>query len=395
MSDTLADLSTAGVAVWLDDLSRERLHSGSLAELVRTHSVVGVTTNPSTFQKAIADGAAYDEQVRDLALRGTDVGEAVRALTTYDVRWACDVLHPAYDASDGVDGRVSIEVDPRISGDSARTVAEAKALWWLVDRPNLYIKIPATEAGLPAITQTLALGISVNVTLIFSLDRYDAVMDAFFSGLEQAQEAGHDLTRLGSVASFFVSRVDTEVDAQLAKSGHEDLRGQAAIANARLAYQHYEKAFGTDRWKALAAAGARPQRPLWASTGVKDPSYDDTRYVVELVAPGTVNTMPEATLDAVADHGRLHGDTVTGGYAEAQTQLDGLRAAGIDYDAVVQTLEEQGVQKFEDAWGGLIESVTDQLGKAGADVAADGSTTPAGDGPAAADRGGSERGASR
>jgi transaldolase len=390
MSDALADLSAAGVAVWLDDLSRERLRTGNLDELVKNKHVVGVTTNPSIFQKALSEGAAYDEQLRDLALRGTDVGEAVRALTTYDVRWACDVLRAAYDASDGVDGRVSIEVDPRIAHDSDRTVAEAKALWWLVDRPNLFIKIPATLEGLPAITKTLAEGISVNVTLIFSLDRYDKVMEAFLAGLEQAKKNGHDLSVMGSVASFFVSRVDTEIDKRLEKSGGPaELRGLAGIANARLAYQHYEKVFGSDRWKALAKAGAKPQRPLWASTGVKDPAYDDTQYVVELVAPGTVNTMPEATLDAVADHGVIRGDTVTSSYADAQKVLDGLGKAGIDYDDVVELLEVEGVQKFEDAWNELIESVTANLEKAGADVDGKGSASPAGSGPAAASRKGS------
>lgn len=381
----LADLSAAGVAVWLDDLSRERLRSGNLAELVREKSVVGVTTNPSIFQAALSDGAAYDDQVADLALRGTDVAEAVRMLTTYDVRWACDVLSEVHDRTDGVDGRVSIEVDPRVAHDTERTVAEAKALWWLVDRPNLFIKIPATLKGLPAITQVLAEGISVNVTLIFSLDRYDAVMEAFLAGMEQAQANGHDLSRIGSVASFFVSRVDSEIDKRLG-DGH-DLRGTAAIANARLAYQHYEAVFSSDRWKKLEQAGAHPQRPLWASTGVKDPAYDDTQYVVELVAPGTVNTMPEKTMNAVADHGVVRGDTVTGAYAAAQQVLDDLKAAGIDYDDVVQQLEVEGVQKFEDSWDELIASVTEQLEKAGADVAADGATDPAGDGQAAASTG--------
>ncbi len=381
-TNALADLSAAGVAVWLDDLSRSRLSTGNLAELIATQSVVGVTTNPSIFQKALSDGAAYDDQVRDLALRGTDVGEAVRALTTYDVRWACDVMREVYDRSDGVDGRVSIEVDPRIAHDAERTVAEAKALWWLVDRPNLYIKIPATKAGLPAITAVLAEGISVNVTLIFSLERYDAVMDAFLAGLEQAKENGHDLSRMGSVASFFVSRVDTEIDKQL--PADSPLRGQAAIANARLAYSHYEGVFSGDRWKALEADGAQRQRPLWASTGVKDPAYDDTQYVVELVAPGTVNTMPEATLQAVADHGVVRGDTVTGTYDDAQKVLDDLAQAGISYDDVVETLEREGVAKFEEAWNALIESVTEQLEKAGADVMPAGAARPAGDGPAAA-----------
>ncbi|MCU1693903.1 MAG: transaldolase, partial [Frankiales bacterium] len=344
-------------------------------------------TNPSIFQAALSDGAAYDEQVRDLALRGTDVGEAVRALTTYDVRWACDVLQPAAERTGGVDGRVSIEVDPRISHDADRTVAEAKALWWLVDRPNLYLKIPATREGLDAITRTLAAGISVNVTLIFSLERYDAVMEAFFAGLEQAKENGHDLAAIGSVASFFVSRVDTEIDERLGE-GHV-LRSKAALANARLAYAHYEKAFASDRWKALADAGAKPQRPLWASTGVKDPSLDDTLYVVELVAPGTVNTMPEKTMQATFDHGTVRGDTITSTYAQAQQVLDDLKAAGVDYDDVVQKLEDEGLTKFEQAWGDLIESVTAQLEKAGADVGSDGGTSPAGDGPAAASREGS------
>jgi transaldolase len=394
MSDALAELSAAGVAVWLDDLSRERLRSGNLQHLIDDKHVVGVTTNPTIFQKAISAGDAYDEQTAELALRGVDVGEAVRTLTTYDVRWACDVLRPAYDRTGTVDGRVSIEVDPRLAHDTARTVAEAKALWWLVDRPNTFIKIPATLEGLPAITETLAAGISVNVTLIFSLHRYDQVMDAFLAGMEQAKANGHDLATLGSVASFFVSRNDTETDKRLDKLGSEEakaLRGTAAIANARLAYQHYENVFGGDRWKALAGAGARPQRPLWASTGVKDPAYDDTRYVVELVAPGVVNTMPEATLDAVADHGVIRGDTITPHYGEAKQTLDRLAALGVDYDDVVQTLEDEGVKKFEDAWHELTEQITSALTDAGAEVSPDGSTTPAGQGPAAASRDASGR----
>ena len=362
MTDHLADLSAAGVAVWLDDLSRERLRSGSLADLVSTKHVVGVTTNPTIFQKALAEGAAYDEQVRDLARRGVDLGEAVRALTTYDVRWACDVLRLRYDASDGIDGRVSIEVDPRLAADTELTIAEAKALWWLVDRPNLFIKIPATLEGLPAITATLAAGISVNVTLIVGIERYRAVMDAFLAGLEQAKANGHDLATIGSVASFFVSRVDTEIDKRLG-SDHP-LRGKAAIANARLAYQAYEEVFAGARWKALEAAGAKPQRPLWASTGVKDPAYPDTMYVVELVAPGTVNTMPEATLTAVADHGAIRGDTISGSYTDARQVFDDLKAAGIDIDDVTDVLEKEGVTKFEDSWSELAESLTESLAKA-------------------------------
>jgi transaldolase len=361
---TLKELSEAGVSIWLDDLSRQRLATGTLAELVRDRNVVGVTTNPSIFQKSISGSEIYDEQIRDLSRRGVDVGEALRAITTYDVRWACDVLRPCYDASDGVDGRVSIEVDPSLAHETERTVAEARALWWLVDRPNMYVKIPGTKAGLPAISQCLAEGISINVTLIFSLTRYGEVIDAFLDGMERARAAGHDLSRLGSVASFFVSRVDTEVDMRLDKIGSAEakaLRGQAAIANARLAYELYEQKFGTDRWRALADAGAKPQRPLWASTSTKDPSYDDTMYVIDLVAPGTVNTMPEATLNALVDHGEFRGDTVRGNYPGAHKLLDDLAAIGVDYSNVVQVLEDEGVEKFEAAWSELIESVRSEL----------------------------------
>ncbi|MDP9407636.1 MAG: transaldolase [Actinomycetota bacterium] len=400
-NEALRQLSEAGVAVWLDDLSRERLRSGNLQQLIDERSVVGVTTNPSIFQKALSQGEAYDEQIRDLALRGTDIGETLRAVTTWDVRAACDVLRPVFEATGGRDGRVSIEVDPRIAHDAARTVAEARALWWLVDRPNLFIKIPATKAGLPAIAQCLAEGISVNVTLIFSLQRYRAVMDAYLEGMERLRDAGGDLAPVQSVASFFVSRVDAEVDNRLDVLAKESdaqtaerargLRGEAAIANARLAYEAYEQVFGSERWKTLADAGASPQRPLWASTGVKDPAYDDTRYVIELVAPGTVNTMPEATLQAVADHGRIRGDAVTGAYDEARGVLEDLARLGVDYDDVVELLEREGVEKFEQAWDQLIESVTQQLEAAGAQVDGDGSTSPLGGGPAAADRAGSAR----
>jgi transaldolase len=363
-SETLKQLSDAGVAIWLDDLSRERLVSGGLAGLVRDKHVVGSTTNPTIFQKAISGSALYDDQVRDLTRRGVDVGEALRAITTYDVRWGCDVFRPCYDASDGVDGRVSIEVDPRISGDTDRTVAEARALWWLVDRPNLFIKIPATRQGLPAISQCLAEGISINVTLIFSLERYGEVMDAFLDGMERARAAGHDLSRLGSVASFFVSRVDSEVDQRLDKIGSDDakaLRGKAAIANTRLAYELYEQKFGTDRWKALQQAGARPQRPLWASTSTKDPAYDDTMYVLDLVAPGIVNTMPESTLKALLDHGEFRGESVRSMYADAHKVLSELAAVGIDYDDVVRVLEEEGIEKFEASWKELIDSIQAEL----------------------------------
>jgi transaldolase len=364
MTETLRQLAEAGVGIWLDDMSRDRLVSGNLEALIRDKHVVGVTTNPTIFQKAIASSANYDDQVHDLAVRRLTVDEALRMITTYDVRWACDVLRPTYDATDGLDGRVSIEVDPRLAHNTEATIAEARQLWWLVDRPNLFIKIPATKAGLPAIAQCLAEGISINVTLIFSLERYEEVMAAFLDGVERAREAGRDLHRIASVASFFVSRVDTEVDKRLDKLGSEEakrLRGQAAIANARLAYQRYERVFGGERWPALAAAGARPQRPLWASTGVKDPAYDDTRYVIELVAAGTVNTMPEATLNAVADHGVFRGDAVRPHYADAQRVLDDLADLGIDYGDVVQVLEDEGVEKFETSWNELLASVKGEL----------------------------------
>jgi transaldolase len=373
--ETLKQLSDAGVSIWLDDLSRERLVRGTLAELIRDKHVVGVTTNPTIFQKAISGSEIYDEQVRDLARRQVDVGEALRAITTYDVRWGCDVLRPAYDASDGVDGRVSIEVDPRISGETERTTAEARALWWLVDRPNLFIKIPATVPSLPAIAQCLAEGISINVTLIFSLERYGQVIDAFFDGMERARAAGHDLTRIGSVASFFVSRVDSEVDKRLDKMGTDEakaLRGKAAIANARLAYQLYEEKFSSERWKSLEAAGAKPQRPLWASTSTKDPAYDDTMYVLDLVAPGTVNTMPEPTLDALIDHGSYRGETVRPMYADAQGVLDSLKDLGISYDDVVQVLEDEAIEKFETSWNELIDSIEAEMSKLADQVSTDG-----------------------
>ena len=368
MTDRLAELSAQGVAVWLDDLSRVRLTSGGLDKLRREQHVVGVTTNPSIFQKALSDADAYDDQLRDLAAQSVTVDEAVRLMTAQDVRNACDVMRPAYDASAGVDGRVSIEVDPRKAHDTASTVAEAKTLWWLVDRENLFIKIPATLAGLPAITQTLALGISVNVTLIFSLERYRAVMDAFLEGLEQAKANGHDLSKIGSVASFFVSRVDTETDKRLDKIGSDEakaLKGKAAIANAQLAYEAYQEVFGTDRWKALEAAGAQPQRPLWASTSTKNPEYKDTIYVEELVAPGTVNTMPESVIHAFADHGETRADAVTGSYDAARKVFSDLAAVGIDLPDVFKVLEDEGVDKFEASWKELLEGVDKSLKAAG------------------------------
>ncbi|MBR8743868.1 transaldolase [Nocardiopsis sp. MG754419] len=364
MSTALKDLATAGQSVWLDDISRERLRTGNLAELMSTHHVTGVTSNPTIFDKALAEGDAYDLQVHDLGVRGVSVGEAVRLLTAYDIRWAADTLRPVYDATDRVDGRVSLEVDPRLARETERTIAEARSLWWLVDRPNLMIKIPATVEGLPAITQVLGHGISVNVTLIFSLERYREVMDAFLAGLELARENGHDVSRIQSVASFFVSRVDAEVDKRLKAIGTpeaEELLGRAAIANARLAYRDHEEVFSSERWKALEAQGATPQRPLWASTGVKDPAYADTRYVSELVAAGTVNTMPQATLDATADHGEITGDTVRGGYDAAWADLDALREVGVNLTDVVRHLEDDGVVKFVDSWESLLSRLTMKL----------------------------------
>ncbi|TNC29414.1 transaldolase [Amycolatopsis alkalitolerans] len=364
MTDPLTALTDAGVSIWLDDLSRERLTSGSLCGLVADQHVAGVTTNPTIFAKAITGSDTYAEQLGQLAARRVEMSTALREITTFDVRWACDVLRPVYDATDGVDGRVSIEVDPRIAHDTERTIAEAKALWWLVDRPNLFVKIPAAKQGLPAISACLAEGISINVTLIFSLARYVEVIDAFFTGLEQARAHGRDVATISSVASFFVSRVDTEIDSRLDKLGSDKaaaLRGQAAIANARLAYQRYEQACATERWQALQQAGARPQRPLWASTGVKDPAYPDTRYVVDLVAPDAVNTMPEATLRAVADHGVIPADSVHGTYEAAQQTLDDLAELGVDYDDVVRVLEEEGVAKFDASWDHLGEQLARTL----------------------------------
>ncbi|GAO12560.1 transaldolase [Streptomyces lydicamycinicus] len=364
MTDALKRLSDEGVAIWLDDLSRQRITSGNLAELIDQQHVVGVTTNPSIFQKAISDGHGYDQQVADLAARKVTVEEAIRMITTADVRDAADILRPVFDATGGQDGRVSIEVDPRLAHHTTPTIAEAKQLAWLVDRPNTLIKIPATKAGLPAITEVIGLGISVNVTLIFSLERYREVMDAYLAGLEKAKAAGLDLSLIRSVASFFVSRVDSEIDKRLEKIGTDEakgLKGKAALANARLAYEAYEEVFSSERWAALDKAGANKQRPLWASTGVKDPAYKDTLYVDELVAPGTVNTMPEATLEATGDHGQITGDTVRGSYAAARADLAAIAGLGVSYDEVVQLLEDEGVEKFEASWNDLLKSTEAEL----------------------------------
>ncbi|WP_406830984.1 transaldolase [Pedococcus sp. KACC 23699] len=371
--NALKALADQGVSVWLDDLSRERIETGNLKELI-DKGIVGVTTNPSIFQAALAKGDRYDADLRAFAADGKTVDEVVFGLTTEDVRNACDAFLPIYESTGGVDGRVSIEVDPRLAKDTGKTVEEAKKLVEAVDRPNVLIKIPATVEGLPAISQVLAEGISVNVTLIFSLDRYRGVMNAFLTGLEQAREKGKDLSKIHSVASFFVSRVDTEIDKRLDALGTDEakgLKGKAAVANARLAYQAYEEVFSTPRWKNLEDDGAHAQRPLWASTGVKDPAYSDTLYVTELVAPHTVNTMPEKTLDAVIDHGDVTGDTITGNYADAAEVLDALEGLGISYAEVTAQLEREGVDKFEVAWGELLDEVQKDMDLARADVGAD------------------------
>lgn len=363
MTDRLKALADAGVSIWLDDLSRERIETGNLADLVATRSVVGVTTNPTIFAGALADGERYDAQVRTLVAEGRSADEVIFALTTDDVRSACDVLAPVA-ASTADDGRVSIEVEPTLANDTEATIASAKALWAAVDRDNALIKIPATVEGLPAITAVIAAGISVNVTLIFSRERYDAVMDAYLSGLEQAREAGIDLSTIRSVASFFVSRVDTEIDGRLEAIGTDEalaLRGRAAVANARLAYAAFEEVHRTERWAALAEAGANAQRPLWASTGVKNPAYPDTLYVTDLVVGDTVNTMPEKTLDAFADHGEVEGDRVTGLGDEAQQVFDDLAAVGIDLADVFAVLESEGVDKFKVSWTELVATVAAQM----------------------------------
>lgn len=363
-NDRLAALSEAGVSIWLDDLSRERLRSGNLAALIRDQSVVGVTTNPTIFAAALSNGEAYDEQIRELAQRSATVTEAIREITVADVQHACDLFHNTWEHTDGTDGRVSLEVDPGLARDTDATWAQALELWKAVDRPNLLVKIPATEAGLPAITRALAAGVSVNITLIFSIERYRAVMEAYLQGLEQASANGHPLASISSVASFFVSRVDTEIDQRLNAIGTDEalaLRGQAALANARLAHAAFREAFAGKRWAALTAQEARAQRPLWASTGTKDPAYPDTRYVSDLVVADTVNTMPEATLRAFADHGVLHGDTVTGTGIEAQAVFDALADVGIDITDTFLTLENEGVAKFEKSWAELADTVHNQL----------------------------------
>jgi transaldolase len=359
-NEKLAELSAAGVAVWLDDLSRDRIHSGNLQSLVDEYSVVGVTTNPTIFAAAISDSDSYDDQVHAMAVREISIEEALRTITAADVRDACDLLAPVAQRT-GRDGRVSLEVAPGVAHDTDATAAEAAHLWWLVDRPNLFIKIPATQEGLAAITTSIARGISVNVTLIFSPERYRAVMDAYLSGLEQRVRDGGSLTGIESVASFFISRVDTEIDRRLEKAGADpSLKGKAAVANAQLAYQAHEEVFSSDRWRALEAQGAKPQRPLWASTGVKNHDYPDTLYVSDLIAPDTVNTMPEKTLKAYADHGSP-GTPIQKTYDEAAQVMKAVADAGVNLDNVFKVLEDEGIQKFVDSWDELTKSVRSEL----------------------------------
>ncbi|MFJ4016961.1 transaldolase [Microbacterium sp. NPDC090014] len=366
MSTPTADLAAAGVSIWLDDLSRTRISSGNLAELIESRNVVGVTTNPTIFANAITDknNTSYDAQVTELAASGATAEEAVFAATTQDVAAALDVFRPVWERSGHVDGRVSIEVSPDLAHDTEGTVAQAKQLWAKVDRPNLLVKIPATKAGLPAITEAIASGISVNVTLIFSLERYAEVIDAYLTGLERAHSADFDLSSIHSVASFFVSRVDTETDKRLSAIGTDEaeaLKSKAGLANARLAYELYEQKFAEKRAQDLIKLGANPQRPLWASTGVKDPALPDTLYVTELVAKDVVNTMPEKTLEATFDHGVVTGDTITGGYDEARAVFAGLADLGIDFTDVTQVLEDEGVAKFIDSWHDLLTQVAEGL----------------------------------
>jgi transaldolase len=364
MTDRLGALAAAGVSIWLDDLSRERLRSGGLRSLITDRHVVGVTTNPTIFAAALAHGDAYDAQVQDLAQRGASVEDAVREITVADVQQACDVFRATWEASNGVDGRVSLEVDPGLARDSDATAAQALELWKAVDRPNLLVKIPATRQGLPAITRALAEGVSVNVTLIFSVERYRAVMQAFLDGMEQASANGRRLVTITSVASFFVSRVDTEIDKRLEAIGTESalaLRGKAGVANSRLAYAAFQEVFAGPRWAQLVAQGATVQRPLWASTGVKDPDYPDTLYITELVVADTVNTMPGKTLDAFADHGEVHGDRVSGTAAQAQDVFEALAGVGVDLADVFVVLEDEGVAKFATSWSELGATVRSRL----------------------------------
>ncbi|MFY7862453.1 MAG: transaldolase [Rhodoluna sp.] len=365
MSSPLASLAANGVSIWLDDLSRTRIRSGQLAELIESRSVSGVTTNPTIFAGALSKGEGYAGQVAELAKANADASRAVFEITTQDVAEACDIFAGVYAKTHGFDGRVSIEVEPGLANDATATVAQAKQLFAKVNRENVMIKIPATQAGLAAITEVISEGISVNVTLIFSLQRYREVIDAYMAGLEKAKANGHDLSKIHSVASFFVSRVDLEINKRLdaiATADARSLMNKSALANARLAYQVFEQQFASERWAALAASEANVQRPLMASTGVKDPALPDTLYVTELVAPQLVNTMPEKTMEAVFDHGVVPANSISNRYEESNMILLAVAAVGVDYDDVTQQLEREGVEKFIVSWNELLDSVTVALG---------------------------------
>lgn len=357
---TLSDLTKAGVSIWLDDLSRDRIESGNLGDLIRNYSVRGVTTNPTIFAAALK-GSSYNTAISAQAQKGASAAEAIAQITSKDVADACDIFADLYRDSKGVDGRVSIEVEPGLAHDTQGTITQALELYKLVAKENVMIKIPATKAGLPAITEVIANGISVNVTLIFSTERYAEVIDAYLSGLEKAAAAGHDLSKIHSVASFFVSRVDTEVDKRLAQLGRTELSSKAALANARLAYGLFLESLEGPRWEALRSKGANPQRPLMASTGVKDPNLPDTLYVSELVAPQLVNTMPEKTLMAMADHGKVTGNTIEPNLEDASSFMATLAVAGVDFDDVTDLLEKEGVEKFIASWDELVASVAAAL----------------------------------
>jgi transaldolase len=359
----LHQLAEQGQSVWIDFLSRSFVHGGELQRRIDDDAVTGITSNPTIFQQAIARGSDYDEQLKELLETIDDPAEVFFRLAEDDVRDACDVLRPTWEKTRGQDGFVSLEVDPTLAHRTEATLEQAIALHGLVDRPNVLIKIPATKAGLPAIEESIARGVSINVTLIFSLERYAAVVDAYLRGLERLAEAGGDPSQVASVASFFVSRIDTETDNRLGAAGNTELLGKLGIANARLAYRHFLEAFAGARWEALAAHGASKQRPLWASTSTKNPAYRDTIYVEELIGPDTVNTIPPETITAFQDHGAVRGDTVVDGVAEAERLLDELREAGIDYDDVVETLEVEGVDKFVKSFDELIGGIRVKQGE--------------------------------
>ena len=363
MNQRLRDLTAAGVSVWLDDLSRDRIESGNLQELIANFSVRGVTTNPTIFAQALSS-PSYAPAIAAQKAAGSDATGAIFNITTEDVANACEIFEGVYGATNGVDGRVSIEVEPGLAHDAAATISQAKELYAKVGKENVMIKIPATLEGLEAITAVTSAGISVNVTLIFSVERYQAVIDAYMTGIEKALANGVDVSKIHSVASFFVSRVDTEVDKRLEAVGRADLKSKAALANARLAYELYDAQFSSPRWAELATKGARIQRPLMASTGVKDPNLPDTLYVTELVAADVVNTMPEKTMMATADHGEIPGNSIVPNIAGAKETMAELAAAGINFAEVTKLLESEGVQKFIDSWQELVDSVSQALDNA-------------------------------